>query len=157
MCFCVDACVCVFVWTSSAAPVLSPVSVTPSATPLMNSEVTFNVMLQRSTFPAPSYAWAFNGTFLDSNPSKYVFSSSNMTLRVLNLQSSDTGMYSVTAMNTVGSNTSSASILVHGKPVGLYVSKTCTPSSLFQLASTYNTLAFSGRPLITPLSVSLLS
>ena len=73
--------------------------------------------------PVPDISWYFNGVMINvsDNSSKYIIVSRSLnitttenTLTVYNVTSSDVGTYSCTATNTVGNDSTSAHLQVNG-------------------------------------------
>ena len=61
---------------------------------------------------------------ISNNNTKYKFSSDKHSLIISNVQASDAGTYTITAMNIAGMNSSTATLVVYGMSnlhVGLYM------------------------------------
>ena len=102
-------------------------SVAPSITAeLMNQthieSYTASFTCQANSEPLPTISWYFDGTLLnESDTSKYTITNTNSEnfaheiLNILNVQSSDAGIYTCNATNVVSSDTSSGVLTVKGK------------------------------------------
>ena len=62
--------------------------------------------------PAPTISWYFNGTAL-ADTTKYIIT--NDTLQIVNVESSDAGIYTCNATNVVSNDTSSGVLTVNGE------------------------------------------
>ena len=61
---------------------------------------------------------------ISNNNTKYTFSSNKHSLIISNVQASDAGTYTITAMNIAGMNSSTVTLVVYGMSnlyVGLYM------------------------------------
>ena len=102
-----------------------------TVSPVITSEITdlsdsgtdlANFSCQAVGEPVPDISWFFNGVIINvsDNSSKYMIVSRSLnitttenTLTVYNVTSSDVGVYTCTATNIIGSDTSNNGMYVH--------------------------------------------
>ena len=107
--------------------------VIPSISVLINNEIrnqadNITFLCQAVGEPVPDISWYFNGVMINvsDNSSKYMIMSRSLnttttenTLTVYNVTSSDVGTYSCNATNAVGNDSSSGHLQVNGKFINI--------------------------------------
>ena len=107
--------------------------VIPSISVLINNEIrnqaeNITFLCQAVGEPVPDISWYFNGVMINvsDNSSKYMIMSRSLnttttenTLTVYNVTSSDVGTYSCNATNIVGNDSSSGHLQVNGKFINI--------------------------------------
>ena len=106
-------------YTIQPLAVVPVVRVTPSILNVtVGSTATFNCTA--SGDPTPTLTWSYSNQQLSSG-GRILISPSGESLRILNAQQSDEGVYVCEAENQVGSDTAQVSLDVQGKAVLNYV------------------------------------
>ena len=107
--------------------------VIPSISVLINNEIrnqadNITFLCQAVGEPVPDISWYFNGVMINvsDNSSKYIIMSRSLnitttenTLTVYNVTSSDVGTYSCNATNIVGNDSNSGHLQVNGKFINI--------------------------------------
>ena len=107
--------------------------VIPSISVLINNEIrnqaeNITFLCQAVGEPVPDISWYFNGVMINvsDNSSKYMImyrsfntTTTENTLTVYNVTSSDVGTYSCNATNIVGNDSSSGHLQVNGKFISI--------------------------------------
>ena len=113
-------CLC---WSPLVISVISPEVMDKT----QNEGDTVSFTCQVASEPVPLIRWYFNGALVDdTNTAKYSISmmsfntTTNSTLIIRNVQSSDVGTYTCNATNVVSTDTSSGTLTVNGKLYCMY-------------------------------------
>ena len=113
--------------------------VIPSISVLINNEIknqtdSITFLCQAVGEPVPDIGWYFNGLMINvsDNSSKYMIMSrllstttTENTLTVYNVTSSDVGTYSCNATNAVGYDSSNGHLQINSKFISIYDTFTC--------------------------------
>ena len=97
-----------------APPVLAPLVISPSTTPIRRSNVSITARLGRPAFPYPVFSWTFNDTVLIAS-SRHAFQMNGTVLTIYGVSVNDTGRYTVSATNAVATVTTYIDVLVYGE------------------------------------------